>query len=562
MRLTKTLLSLLFGCLLLAAAAVGISCSSLVATGGGGTEWEAKIVGRVTDSLGVPLADARVILLPSRFNPVTSPAISDSFRDTTNEAGNYSISVAQEGSFSLEIAFADKPYRSLVTGVTISKGDTTIVHDAVARLPGRIRITIPQNSDSAHGYYYIPGTSIFSVFAGHTGTVVLDSVPAGANVSVYYAVLGSSANPQLVRDSITVTSGATLNIAYASWKFSKKLILNTTATGAGVAGTVADFPVLVRLFPGNFDFSAARSGGEDVRFTKSDGTPLPYDIETWDSANSAAVVWVKIDTVYGNNATQTIMMYWGASTGSATASLSDGAAVFTAGAGFQGVWHLGDRTSTAIDATVNNYSGTYSGNLPNRAAGAIGGSQSFDGAGDFADMGNVLNVGSNSFSISAWVKRGNVSTTQAVAGKSMGGGPSAPYGFSFAFYPSDTLNIAVASGGAVFGDSGSFQLKSSVAIDDTTTWHHIVAVVDKSNSSNCKLFIDGIDRSGSARGDIATVGALSNTLPFRLGEAANGDFPFAGLMDEVEMAYTVRSADWIKLEYMNQKAVDALVEFK
>jgi len=87
----------------------------------------------------------------------------------------------------------------------------------------------------------------------------------------------------------------------------------------------------------------------------------------------------------------------------------------------------------------------------------------------------------------------------------------------------------VASGGAVFGDSGSFQLKSSVAIDDTTTWHHIVAVVDKSNSSNCKLFIDGIDRSGQRAGrHLQLLARFSNTLPFRLGEAANGDFPFAG----------------------------------
>jgi hypothetical protein len=555
MRLIKTILLFLSGCALLAA----LSCSSPVVSGGGGTEWEAKISGQVRDSSGVPLANARVLLLPSMYNPVSEPAIPDSLTDTTDNSGHYSIAVTDTGRYSIEVADIDKGYRALVPGVKVSRDDTVLVHNAVARLPGVISVTLPSNIDSTNGYFYIPGTTMYALLGNAGGTVVLDSVPAGVSLSIYYAVRGSSALPQPVRDSVIVAPGGIMNVEYVGWIFSKKLVLNTTASGANVTSDLLNFPILVRLTDSSFNFAKAKSAGVDVRFTKSDGTPLPYEIETWDSASGTAAIWVRVDTVFGGNGTQSITMYFG---NSSATSHSNAAAVFDTLNGFRGVWHLADRTAAAVDATVNNYSGTYAGNLPNLVPGAIGNAQSLDGSGDYADMGSVLDVGSNSFSISAWVRRGNASTVQGIAGKSNGGPPTTAYGYSFAFYPADTLNIAVATGGTVFGDSGSFRVKSNMAITDTAGWHHVAAVIDRSKSANCRLFIDGIDRSGIVEGDISTVGALLNTLPFRIGEAANGDFPFAGNMDEVEIAFAARSADWIRLEYMNQKEVDRLVEFR
>jgi hypothetical protein len=48
-------------------------------------------------------------------------------------------------------------------------------------------------------------------------------------------------------------------------------------------------------------FSQAQFGGSDIRFTKADNTFLPYEIERWDSAHSQAEIWVKVDTVFGND---------------------------------------------------------------------------------------------------------------------------------------------------------------------------------------------------------------------------------------------------------------------
>jgi len=141
--------------------------------------------------------------------------------------------------------------------------------------------------------------------------------------------------------------GAFLSVAcgvfaddYTQWPSSAVITLNTTATGAGVLGTVTNFPVLVRLNPGNFPgFATTLAGGADVRFAKANGTHLPYQIERWlvgANNNDTAEIWVRLDTVYGNT-TQTLKMLWGKS---GAADSSSGSATFPASSNFVGVWHF------------------------------------------------------------------------------------------------------------------------------------------------------------------------------------------------------------------------------
>jgi hypothetical protein len=92
-----------------------------------------------------------------------------------------------------------------------------------------------------------------------------------------------------------------------------------------------DFPALVRLTSSTFDFSRALSGGADVRFTKSNGMPLPFEIERWDAASQAAEIWMKLDTVYGNDSSHFFTMWWGNPN---AVSASDGEAVFDTAGGF------------------------------------------------------------------------------------------------------------------------------------------------------------------------------------------------------------------------------------
>ena len=136
-------------------------------------------------------------------------------------------------------------------------------------------------------------------------------------------MISSIDNTTLIkRDSIPVVSDDTTSLPMTGWRFSKRLYINTTASGANVYS----FPLLVRLDRSNFDFSQARDSGQDIRFTKSDNTPVSYEIEQWDRTNNRAAIWVKLDTIHGNNDQQYITMYWGASASIAPISLSNGAA--------------------------------------------------------------------------------------------------------------------------------------------------------------------------------------------------------------------------------------------
>lgn len=67
---------------------------------------------------------------------------------------------------------------------------------------------------------------------------------------------------------------------YTTWPYYKNITLNTSASGANVAGNVARFPVLVRLTPTD---SVNGIKPENVRFTKADGvTRLKHQVERMD----------------------------------------------------------------------------------------------------------------------------------------------------------------------------------------------------------------------------------------------------------------------------------------
>jgi len=133
---------------------------------------------------------------------------------------------------------------------------------------------------------------------------------------------------------------AALGEDFSRWKYFQELRLDTSATGAKVAGDVRNFPVPVGLSTNTFDFSQARPDGADIRFSvEKTGKPLPYHIEHWIRPNQDALVWVKLPLVRGNNAGQTIFMHWG---NEAANDAGDSTAVFDTREGFAGVWHLGD----------------------------------------------------------------------------------------------------------------------------------------------------------------------------------------------------------------------------
>ncbi len=99
-----------------------------------------------------------------------------------------------------------------------------------------------------------------------------------------------------------------------AWQYRRPVLI--TNNGAALAY----YQVLVKLDNTNFNFSLAKPDGADVRFTHSDGsTELRYWIESWDSTNHLAYVWVRVPGI--SSGMTVIYVYYD---NPAASSLSDG----------------------------------------------------------------------------------------------------------------------------------------------------------------------------------------------------------------------------------------------
>ena len=535
-------------CLRLALAGLfaAISACSLAPIAGSGTEEgnPGKVIGFVSDSLNRPVAGVTVRMLPHDYNPIHDDPLPDSLSTVTDGNGMYRFSLSDTGHFTIYCIDRANGTKALHGNVFIAAGDTSVVHDTLL-LPGRIKVVLSDSLDPTNGYLYFPGTTIYSWLSDNSGYVMLDSVPGKVYLPLYYAARNSAAAPRLIKDSVIAIPGNTTTVAYAEWKYSKKLVLNTTPSGADVANAVLNFPVLVRLTASNFDFSRAKSDCGDIRFAKSNGNPLSYEIERWDPVAGLAEAWVKVDTVRGNDSTQSITMYWGNPN---AADESNGAAVCDTTSGFTAVWHLNTDCS---DITTGKHDGTNFGATD--TVGIIGGAKKFNGS-SYIQVPGLLGT-PQSITLSAWVHLDStisfsqdiVSLGDAVALRA--DRVAAPYYGTEGFFCS---NVSASDTVFVFTNTGVFISK--------TGWRYLTYTVDGARHVQ-SMYIDGIFQCST--NDINPInysGLGTNTFLGTHGNKKTASYAF-GCIDEARVCRVARSADWIKLCYMNQKQQDALVRW-
>ena len=538
-------------------AALLYRCSLSGLSGGGTEDVNTLVTGMVFNPDRTPASYAQVLLIAADYDPVRS-AHDAVLTDTTNEAGEYRFTVSKSGLYNAQIVDIALRTRAKVARMQVG-GETVAFPPVELSKPGVVKVMVQPNTYTTNGYMYIPGTTVFAYLQNSSGFVTLDSVPVDMTADLAYSTTNTTVSAVL-RYGVPVKSGDTTVVWNSGWNYSRKITLNTSSSGADVAGAVNSFPVLVRLTGDNFDFTQAGNNGEDIRFTKPDNTFLPYEIERWNPVAGLAEVWVKVDTLRGNDSVQSLAMYWGNPDASDS---SNGAAVFDSAGGFEGVWHLNETSGTrAADASHNGFTGTYRGGLPNGIIGPFGICQYLGRQdSDYVDMGDVLNAGVKNISVGVWVKRVAFGAPQALIAKTNGGAPSAAYGYLFSFDQANFVHFYMASGGTRWGDDGGFDIASNRTIADSAAWHHVFVVIDRSGNGNCKVYIDGMDRTGSAFGNIANVHDIVNTLRLRIGTENDNSGGNKGAIGEATIAFTARSADWVKLSYMNQKERDALVKW-
>ncbi len=327
---------------------------------------------------------------------------------------------------------------------------------------------------------------------------------------------------------------------YSQWTYNSKVYLNTSSGGADVTGDVTDFPVLIRLTSSDFNFAQAKTNGEDIRFSKDDGTHLSYEIEDWNNGGSTAEIWVLVDTVFGNNAIQYIKMYWGKAD---AADSSDANTVFATSNYFVGVWHLNDDFN---DATANANNGTNSQSVDQACIIADG--QDFDGVDDYIDIATSASLNSlSNLTGSAWIRIEDAAQNNQTI-------------LSFYYSNTDRTYLAKwdANGLRTYNDinnDGDWNATTGVS-PTQDQWYHVAWVVD---GSNWVIYIDGEYHTGTNA--TRTLNDLDDGFSTRFGRrAGQNDNPFDGDLDEMRISRTARSAHWIKLCYQNQQVTQTLVE--
>ncbi|MBN1577430.1 MAG: DUF2341 domain-containing protein [Chitinispirillaceae bacterium] len=542
-----------------ATVALAVFCTqpSTVDNGGGGSEVE--VVGSVYLSGNEPAPATQIKLIPWDYDPSVMAPIADSMIDTSDEQGFYSFRNIAPGIYNVQAIQLKQRTRMLVTGLEVDSGTITVPPE-ILQEPGAIRLLFP-GSVTHNGYASIPGTDIAVFAASGSEEIVLDSIPAGKLPEIRFKVLGDT--EVISNRDVELKPAETVTLVDPSWQHRLSVRLNTSAAGAGVAGNVNGFPVLIRLNSDNFDFSQAQTNGEDLIFIDRNGI-LPHEIERWDASAENAEIWVKVDTIFGNDSTQSISIYWGNPDASVPTPKT---AVFDTAAGFQGVWHLGEGgNNVAFDATANGFNGTashVSGTAP--ADGAIGNARVFDGDSSYITMPNTasgkLNFGTDDyFSVSAWVYAETFDKVyRTIAAKGF-----EQYFLQLSYFPDENQPVWQFS---VFKESATWIMSQNSASEKQ--WVLLTGVRQGKSQS---LYCNGelIAKSGTPLSHPDTTIMRNTANDFSIGRFMQeamypmefGYCYFKGRIDEVRTCSVARSADWIKLCFMNQRSDDKLVQFK
>jgi hypothetical protein len=540
----------------LATASAFLTCSSLTTAGGSeiGNPTRITVTGSVVyQGSGAPVAGADVRLREKTFCKDTtmaafSKSVAPQKNTITDSEGRFTIDSVDTGDYFIEVN--DGKYNATAIPCAV-RGATTIkvLPKDTLRPMETISGSVVMDQRSAAVYAQVYGLDRVARADTVNGGFVIRDMPAGTFDLRF--VSSSPAFAPVTLRRVKVASGAgtvidTVRLSrFGGWTHSRSVLLNTSGTGANVAGTVHGFPVLVRLTPQVFDYSQAQPDGGDIRFAKPDSTPLAFEIERWDPLAGIAAVWVKVDTVQGDNDMQSILMFWGNPTAE---SASNGGAVFGVDNGYIGAWHL---DGGSADATDNHHDGTNFG--AEEVIGIIGFAKKFDG-GDSIRIPGLLGRPAT-FTLSGWIR----TDTTAFSGQDI-----VTLGDA-ALIRADEVVGGYGTGGYAHEytrnqDTTFLKVTSGVNIAKTG-WRHIAFAFDNVTLAH-SLYIDGVPvRVVNSAIAVDYTGVGDNTF---IGAHGNGKSGYnnRGLIDEVRVDRVVRSVDWINLCYMNQRQDDRLVVMK
>jgi hypothetical protein len=277
---------------------------------------------------------------------------------------------------------------------------------------------------------------------------------------------------------------------------------------------------------------------------------------------------VRLDIVKGNDNTQSFRMHWGQPS---AADASDSRAVFDAGDGFLGVWHLGDDGGTHDggyrDATASEAHGTgVNLDAGARADGLAGKALRLEHA-----RAQWVKVGTDKRRLFDLTTRATVSIWAQARGYFNVGVAGKLPGYETMFAKGDDSwrlqKFGIRSGHRPPADLVEMCVEGSAPKADLCTvgttdmvpgdWFHVVAVHDWPRT---RLYVNGV----LEKDDTFELNWTSGDHPVGIG--SQSQFPgqgrhWDGVLDEARVLNVPKDGHWIKLDYESQRPGSKLVVF-
>lgn len=522
-----------------------------VADGGSGTETTggAKVIGMVVYPNGSPATGASIVVRPLSYLHANSNNNASSFYVETfvTETGSYQLDSLPSGDYVLEIR-DQKGNASLAEFRKEAERRNQTRSTDTLRRSGSLRGSLGHVKGAVNqGFVQIYGLARFTE-TDSNGNFWFDELPEG---HMHLRAVSSLSNWNYADTAVSVLPSDTTQLGpltpvlgenYATWASAQTIVLNTAAVE--VRGDVFDFPLLLRLDTGNFNFQNVQS--KELRFSDFTGRHLSYSVEYWDSAAGKASVWVKLDMIKGNRSDQAITMYWGRPGANDS---SDSHAVFNS---FAGVWHLSDSTtsstSTFPDRSPTGAHGTGT-VLRSKVDGLDGLASAFHGS-QFIKVPGVLALKPETgLTLSVWIR---ITGTDSLGSDivTMGGN----YGLHVNKDGTILFNISTDQP----APDHMWSLTSNGLPVRDSLWHYVVGTFD---GTTMRLFLDGAENTA-----VLPNGKMNYLLEKDLWMGRNGNdsvgYNFFGNLDEVQVSPHARSVDWIRLSFKNQKKPSSLIQFK
>jgi len=186
----------------------------------------------------------------------------------------------------------------------------------------------------------------------------------------------------------------------------------------------------------------------------------------------------------------------------------------------------------------------------NGRTGKYNSSLKFDGADDQVSIGDpvsgIYDFGTSNFSLSAWIK--TTDNGQAIVAKQVPNIASSWNGFNFWISTEGKLQPTVD-----WSTNGSFgNIVSNTSVNDGG-WKHVVFVMNGSDRTNWKIYINGNSDSFTESGVDLTGSGINNSTSLRIGNRDYAGGFFNGQIDDVRIYNYALTATQVK-NVMNQGA--------